>query len=64
MAKRQTGGDQALDVLPGELGEDVPRTGLAAEEKADDERALLLEEEDVPGRCSSMYRPRTRSADS
>src|SRR4051794_6762475 len=39
--------DELGDVVAGELGEGVVRARLAAEVEADDERAVLLEEEDV-----------------
>src|SRR6266566_3786136 len=40
--------DHLLDVLPGELGEDVVASLLVRHEQPDDERPGLLEEEDVP----------------
>src|SRR4029077_16157715 len=39
--------DHVGDVVAGELGQLMPAAGLAAHQQAQDERSLLLEEEDV-----------------
>src|SRR3954466_4666262 len=39
--------DGRVDVFPGEFREDVPAPGLTGHEQPQDERAVLLEEEDV-----------------
>src|SRR4051794_4169290 len=46
-AETRSLGDERRDVVAGELGQDVAPALLSAHEEPDDERAILLEEEDV-----------------